>query len=166
MSIEQKTRLFLNSNDRITVCENNLVNLKLASGEIYERLEPRRLFPVSKLNNYITLINSSGKEIAVIKDINDLDNESLQVIKASMEDYYFVPYISDILSITIKNGTAIWVVNTNRGIKQFEIRDRNHDIRVYKDGKIRIRDSVDNRYVIEDYRKLDAKSRRLLLPDL
>ena len=37
---------------------------------------------------------------------------------------------------------------------------------LYKDGKIRIRDSHDNRYVIEDYRALDKHSKSLLIGDL
>ena len=77
-----------------------------------------------------------------------------------------MPFITGIISITEKSGTLTWRVKTNRGEKSFEIRNRNHDIRVYSDGCIRIRDADDNRYIIEDYYTLDKHSLHLLSSDL
>ena len=37
-------------------------------------------------------------------------------------------------------------------------------LNVYDDGRVRVRDSDDNRYVIDDYRKLDAHSRKQMIP--
>ena len=51
-------------------------------------------------------------------------------------------------------------------MKEFDIRNRNHDIRVYSDGRVRVRDSDDNRYIISDYRTLDKHSRHQLIADL
>ena len=166
MSVQVKNRIFISPKDNITRYENNLVNLTTGDGQVYESLEPRRLFPVSSVDTYITLMTLEGKEIAIIRKLDDLNEESLKVIKESLNDYYLVPYITEIMSITEKSGTLKWKVKTNRGLKNFEVRNRNHDIRVYKDGTVRIRDSSDNRYIIEDYRKLDSHSRRQLSPDL
>ena len=85
---------------------------------------------------------------------------------ASLEDYYLVPNITRIVNVVERYGTLRWVVETDRGEKSFDIRNRNHDIKVYPDGRVRIRDADDNRYVIRDYRELDARSRRFMLPDL
>lgn len=166
MSNDTKQRIFVGSDDRITPHENNLVDLKLASGEVVEKLEPRRLFPVSRTANYITLLDEDGVEAAVIRDLKDLDPKSLETIEKSLNDYYLVPYITAILSASEKYGTLHWRVETNRGIKEFDIRNRNHDIRVYSDGCVRVRDSDDNRYVIADYHKLDHYSRNQLIADL
>ena len=70
------------------------------------------------------------------------------------------------ISTTEKYGTLHWVVETDRGIKEFDIRNRNHDIKMFSDGKIRVRDSDDTRYLIVDYRKLDKSSRIKLIADL
>ena len=166
MSIAIKQRRFLTAADTVTRFENNFVTLSLADGTVCKELEPRRLFPVSRADTYITLIDTDGKEIAVIRNLRDLNESSRQVVQESLDDYYLVPFISQLLSVSDKNGTLVWEVKTNRGIKRFEIRNRNHDIRVYSDGRVRVRDADDNRYVIEDYRKLDAHSRRLLTADL
>ena len=159
-------RIYLTKKDNVTECENNLVTLTLEDGTVHDRLEPRRLFPISRESEYITLLDESGVEVAVIRAIKDLNESSAAAIKFGLDDYYLIPHITKIISKQEKYGTLRWTVETDRGIKSFDIRNRNHDIRVYKDGKVRVRDSDDNRYTIDDYRKLDPASRAKLLIDI
>ena len=159
-------RIYLTSEDKIIPSENNLVNLVLADGTEHQRLEPRRLFPISREDEYITLLTEDGVECAIIKKLSDLDGESRENIIYSLDDYYLIPHITRIISKQEKYGTLRWTVDTDRGIKSFDIRNRNHDIRVYKDGKVRVRDADDNRYTIDDYRKLDPASRAKLVVDI
>lgn len=159
-------RIYVTKNDKITVNENNLVNLSLQNGDVFEKLEPRRLFPVNRPDEYITLLDPDGKEVALIRSINDLDKDSKETVTYSLNDYYLVPHILKILSITEKNGKIHWTVETDRGYKEFDVRNRNHDVRVYSDGRVRVRDSDDNRYIITDYRKLDKHSKRQAVADL
>ena len=161
-----KERIFLSNNDNIRQYENNLVTLTLGSGETYEKLEARRLFPVNRPDEYITLLTPEGVEVAVIRRLTDLNAESLKATLHSLNDYYLVPHIRKIISITEKYGTLHWVVETERGIKEFDIRNRNHDIKTFRSGCVRVRDSDDNRYVIDDYRTLDKHSRAQLFSDL
>ncbi len=160
------TRIFLTDTDKVSCAENNLVTLTLKTGEVMTELEPRRLFPVSRLTGYITFLDAEGIEKAVVRNLDDLDPESKRVVTDSLDDYYLVPNIDRILSVSEKNGKIHWVVDTDRGRKEFDIRNRNHDIRVYPDGRVRVRDSDDNRYVIADYRELDKHSRNQLIADL
>ena len=159
-------RLYVGKDDKIVHFENNLVTLETADGRVFERLEPRRLFPVSRADIYITLLDTEGVEVALIKALTDIDSESREVVETSLDDYYLVPHITRIISTGEKYGTLRWTVETDRGIKNFDIRNRNHDIKMFKDGKVRVRDSDDNRYVIDDYMKLDAHSRAKLIADL
>ncbi len=165
MNEQQKTRLYLTKQDRITVYENNLVTVTLADGTVLKQLEPRRLFPVHYPDNYITLLDKDGTEAAVIRALSDLDKASLEVIEFSLNDYYLVPHIVKILSKREKYGTVHWCVETDRGYTEFDIRNRNHDIKVYPDGRVRVRDSDDNRYLIPDFQKLDKKSKAILISD-
>ncbi|MCQ2413269.1 MAG: DUF1854 domain-containing protein [Clostridia bacterium] len=159
-------RIYLTAEDKVEQYENNLVTVTLKDGTVMEKLEPRRLFPVNKLEEYITLLDSEFVERAVIRKIDDLSPESAAAIRRSLDDYYLVPKITKILSVVEKYGTLRWVVETERGVRGFDIRNRNHDIRINRDFSIRVRDSDDNRYIIEDYRTLDNKSRMLLIADL
>ena len=159
-------RIYVTNNDKIVAEENNLVTLILADGTEYKSLEPRRLFPVSSLDTYITMLDEEGTEIALIKNLADLDRDSKKVVNNSLDDYYLVPKILRILHTEEKYGTLRWTVETERGEKKFDIRNRNHDIKVFKDGRVRVRDSDDNRYVIDNYNALDAHSKARLMTDL
>ena len=159
-------RIYLSSSDTIVRCENNLVTLTLSDGTVYERLEPRRLFPVTRENEYITLLDEGGVEIAVIRHITDVNKEAQDLLNESLDDYYLVPHITRIISNVEKFGTTRWTVETDRGIKTFDIRNRFHDIRASKDGRVRVRDADDNRYTIDDYNKLDPHSKALLIMDI
>ena len=165
-SASDMERIYLTKNDKVEKDENNLVNITLADGIELLHIEPRRLFPVNDHERYITLQNEDGVEVAMIRSISDLSEDSQKVIRASLEDYYLVPKILKIISVVEKYGTLRWTVETERGIKSFDIRNRNHDIRVYRDGRVRVRDSDDNRYTIDDYNALDAHSRSLMIADL
>lgn len=159
-------RFYVTEKDDIVIAENNLVDLTTADGSLYSRLEPRRLFPVSRINSYITLLDERGVEVAVIKEISDLNDASREVVEYSLNDYYLVPHIIKIYSVAEKNGKIHWSIETERGYKEFDVRNRNHDVRVYPDGRVRVRDSDDNRYLITDYRKLDKHSRQQMIADL
>ena len=157
-------RNIITADDKIIRYSNNLVTLILENGKKIEALEPRRLFPISNMSNYITLLDDEGIERGLIVRLSDIDDESRKIINESLDDYYLVPKITKIISITEKSGTIRWTVLTERGEKRFDIRNRNHDIRASKNGKIRICDSDDNRYEIDDYRALDSKSIAKIIP--
>lgn len=164
------SRIYLTKDDKIERYENHLVKLTLSAEKDTEEkeitgLEPRRLFPVSNPDSYITLLDEDGKERAVIRSYHDIDEASVAVIKQSLEDYYLVPKILRIISTAEKYGTLRWTVETDRGIIAFDIRNRNHDIHVMRSGFVRVRDANDNRYIIEDCNKLDKHSYALLIAD-
>lgn len=146
--------------------EFHLVNMKFATGECFEDLEPKRLFPISGLTKYISLLDKNGKETAIIRDIETLMPESKAVIVNSLEEYYLIPKIISVLDRTEKYGILKWTVETDKGVRTFEIKNRNSDIKALFDGRILVRDRDDNRYEIPDVNKLDIKSIRLLNFDL
>ena len=162
---EKEPRRFLTENDKIERFENNLVTLTLDGGTPIDSLEPRRLFPTSRPEEYITLLNKGGEEIAVIRGLSDIDSNSERVIRESLDNYYLVPKITKIYKISIKTGTIRWSVLTDRGRVDFYIHNRN-DIKSFSDGTVRVRDSDDNRYVIENVSALDFDSRAKLLPHI
>ena len=162
---EAPERRFLTVEDTIEKYENNLVTLRLKDGETLESLEPRRLFPTTRPAQYITLLDKEGVEVAVIRSLGDIDENSRKVITESLENYYLVPKIIKIYKISIKTGTIRWSVLTERGKVDFYIHNRN-DIKSFSDGSVRVRDSDDNRYIIEDFSKLDFESRAKLLPHI
>ena len=81
------------------------VNLILKDGTVIENLEPRRLFPFSNKNMYITLLDAEEKEVALIRDFDEVDEASRKVLSDCFEDYYLIPEITRVCDVIVKNGT-------------------------------------------------------------
>ena len=154
-------RRYIDSGAKFTRRDLVLVNMEY-EGTVTESLSPRRLFPTSDREHYISLLDSDGHEIAILRDLSLLDAESADVIRNALSEYYIIPEITAVLFIEEKGGTDRWTVMTDRGECSFQIRSRITDVKALDDGRILFRDSSDNRYEIRDWTKLDKHSRHLL----
>lgn len=160
-------RLYVNGDEvRFTRRDMCSVDAEFYDGKRIENLEPRRLFPVSGMTRYITLLDEDGKEQAIIRNIDTLMPESKKVIEACLREYYLIPKIKRLIDSTEKYGILKWTVETDRGMCSFEIRNRHSDIKMLYDGRVLVRDSNDNRYENPDYRTLDKHSMVLLNTEL
>ena len=148
---------------KITRTDLYLVTLTLSNGTVIEGLEPRRLFPVSNTDMYITLLDSSEKEVALVRDLAELDDDSADALRACFLEYYRIPQITRLIESTEKFGSLTWHVETDRGTVSFRIRNRHSDIKNFHGtNRVLVRDTNDNRYEIADWTRLDAHSKHLL----
>ena len=152
-------RYIITDKDKITRIDTYLVKVECADGQVFESLEPRRLFPLSDLDHYITLLDEDEKEVALIKSLDEISSESRDSIDACFSDYYMIPMITEIIKVDDKFGALSWTVMTDRGRIKFSIRNRHSDIKCYDGVHLLVRDSNDNRY-LSDVSKLDKKSIR------
>ena len=75
-------RLYINADEaKITYREFARVDLLMYDGREFKDLEPRRLFPLSGLTKYITLIDRDMKEVAIIRDLDHILPESRQALE-------------------------------------------------------------------------------------
>ena len=152
-------------NDRIIREDLYTVRLEKSNGEVIAALEPKKLFPYTDPDHYITLLEEAKNEKAVIKDISELSEESREAIEACFKEIYMIPNITKVYLRTAKAGALTLKVDTDRGGPiTFRIRNSNSDIKMLSDVRMVIRDSDDNRYEIPDVTKLDKKSLRQLYP--
>ena len=147
---------------RITRSDIYLVTLTLKDGTVIQDLEPRKLFPVTNPDMYITLLDNDVKEVAFVRDLEELDAASAAVLKECFADYYRIPQITKLLSSNEKFGSLTWHVETDRGTVSFRIRNRHSDIKCMNGKRILVRDTNDNRYEIPDYTAMDAHSKHIL----
>lgn len=161
------TGFFINGDDaKLTRTGETTVKLEMFDGRTFENLEVLRLFPVSGMMKYISLIDESGKEIAIIRDVEALFPESAAAVCACLDAYYIVPKITKILGRVEKYGNISWTVETDRGVHTFDILNTSTDIKTLYDGRILVKDSNDNRYEISDVTKLDKESHGFLKFDM
>ncbi|MBQ8228446.1 MAG: DUF1854 domain-containing protein [Clostridia bacterium] len=151
---------------RITENDKVFVDVEFYTGEKFTELELHRMFPITGLDKYISLLDSQGNEIAVIRNINDLMPESKAVVESCLKEYYMMPRITRFIRMSEKFKIWMWTAETDKGVCTFEIRNHLTAIKPLYDGRVLIKDANDNRYEIPDYNKLDKKSLKMILPKL
>ncbi len=138
------------------------VDMELYDGRKFENLEPHRLFPLSGLEKYITLLDEEGIERAIIRDLRTLPDQERRIIEACLEEYYLIPRVEKINSIEEKYGVVTLDAQTDRGHAKIEIRNILHGMKLLYNSRVLLRDGNDNRYEIPDLARLDKRSRQLI----
>ncbi len=138
------------------------VDVALGDGRSLEKLEPRRLFPVSDKTRYISLLDESGMEQAVIRDLSTLPSEQQKLIEDCLTEYYLIPKISRIVDCRERYDGITLYTETDHGPANIEIRILNQGLKMGNAFRALIRDVNDNRYEIPNVTKLDKHSRQIL----
>ena len=156
-------RLYIdNDMARFTRKDITLVDMELFDGRKFENLEPRRLFPMSGLKKYITLLDEEGIEQAIIRDLETIPHKDREVIEDCLREYYLIPKVTKINSCVEKFGLLTVDVETERGHAVIEIRNVLHGLKLLYGTRVLFRDTNDNRYEIPDLRELDKRSRSMI----
>lgn len=157
------SRIYVDKDSKIERTDLYLVKLTLSDGTVIEDLEPRRLFPLSDTDHYITLLDKREKEVALVRDMGALDSASRRALEECFDEFYMIPKITQVLQAEEKFGALTFTVITDRGEISFRIRNRHSDIKMfYGTDRVLIRDSNDNRYEIPHFDELDRTSKHLL----
>ncbi len=160
-------RFFINA-DEVKIKRGSLYTLDIEffDGRKYEGLEVRELFPLSGPTRYISLVTDKNEEIAIIRNLDLLMEDSKRAVQEVLYEYYRIPKIMKIIDREEKYGILKWKVLTDKGIQSFDIQNRQSDIKVVYGRRVFIRDTNDNRYEIPDYEELDVKSMKKIYSDL
>lgn len=154
-------RYMITSEDRIFRTDTYLVRIETADGRVFEDVEPHRLFPFSDPTHYVSFLEKGETEVALLTSLDMIDEASRRAVEECFMEYYLIPEITGIIHVVDNSSTFKWKVNTDRGVVEFQIRNRNSDIK-QMDDVLLMRDSNDNRYRV-DLNKLDAKSMKKIL---
>jgi hypothetical protein len=147
---------------QLTVYRNDSRNLCVhihGRGE-WDRVTVRRALPYTDPDRYIAFY-SGDEEIGIVRTIDALDFRSRNVLSDALRKRYHVPEIRRILAIDEVQNATRWHVDTDRGMRSFEVQSR-RSFRRLPDGGLVIIDVDSNRYRISDRRALDHQSLELL----
>ncbi len=131
------------------------------TGKVYEDLMPLRLFPHSDPEHWIAIFDADGAELCCLNDPSRLDPASASVLEEELQSREFVPEILRIVHVSGNNVPCEWHVETDRGNTVFVITDEK-DVRRLGPHNVLVVDGHGIRYLIPDYRKLDAYGRRII----
>lgn len=132
----------------------------------YLRIISARAFPLSDPDHYIGFLDGAGKDIGLIVDPSLLDPESRQILEEELEKRYFVPVVERVISVKEEFGTVYWRVETDRGEKEFIVRNLRDNIQELSSTRLLITDVDGNRFEIPDINRLDAKSLGIIMRNL
>lgn len=125
----------------------------------YDRVFLHRDFPFEKLWQYISVLDSDSKEIGLITDVVDFEENTSSLLKTELERKYYCPEVRSIESLKERYGFSYWTVTTSDGRKvNFTMQDTFRNIIRVGNEKCILLDVDGNRFVIEDTSALDRKS--------
>ena len=118
-------------------------------------------FPLSNRAQMIAVRDYEGRELGIIDNLSRLDPMSRRIARDEMEKSYFLPRIKDVFEVEEKLGVATWKVETDRGLRTFQVRRPRQNLRKIGHRRLIIRDVDGNRYEITDWTALPTRSKRL-----
>jgi hypothetical protein len=115
--------------------------------------------PVSGKGQEVSVLGTDKKELFLLKSLEGLDPASRRVAEEELDQRYLVPRIRKVLSTYTNFGARYWHVETDRGDLRFVMKDPSKNVTWVTADRMILRDTLGNRYEIESYAGLDARSR-------
>jgi hypothetical protein len=131
------------------------------SGRQHVGVEAVRGFPISDPRRGISLLDSEGREVVWIEDLDDLPSPTRAVLEEELPRREFTPQLRRILHVSGVVEPTEWEVETDRGRTKFTL-DSEDDIRRLGPDRAILTDANGIRYLIPDLASLDPHSRRAL----
>ncbi len=122
----------------------------------------RRAFPLSRPDGFLSLQGADGKEIAMLKGLEEVEPASRRLIDEELDRRYFTPRIDRIVSLRQDAGMWRFEVETQRGPAEFFVRNwRDSAVEIAAD-RWQIMSVDGGRFEIPKLGTLDLGSLRLL----
>ena len=118
--------------------------------------------PLSQPDRYICLLDEKNEVICTVEDPIVLDAASQGIIKEELSQRYMTAIIKRIDSLRSEFGVSYWEVQTDRGDREFVIRNVSENAQWITDRRLLLVDVDGNRFEISNLDALDKKSRGLI----
>lgn len=124
----------------------------------YLRVRISRAFPMSEPNAYIGFLDGDGKDIGMVRDTDQLDEQSRKIIEEELGQRYFLPAIRRISRLNHEFDLTYFEVETDRGRRDFTVRGHSENVVEISPGRFIIEDVDGNRFEIPNLYLLDRQS--------
>lgn len=138
-----------------------LLVMENAQGK-YEEITIRRTYPMSKPFEYLSIWTKEDKELGIIREVEELDEESKQEVMQELKLRYVTPRVTKILSIKEEPGLWSFKLLTDRGELELLMRNIHEHIQFIDLNRLMITDMEGKRCEIADIGALDQHSRKQL----
>jgi len=138
------------------------LRMTIEDDRTYLRVTAARAFPLSDPEHYIGVFELEGPEIGLIRDLKELDRDSRAALEEELKRRYFTPVVTTIYEAKTEFGSVYWDVDTDKGRRQFIVRNIRENVFEVSPNRYLIQDVDGNRFEIRDTEALDSKSRAKL----
>lgn len=132
-----------------------------ADGRVSVGVVPVRAFPISAVDEGLSLVDADGHELAWVDRLADLPVALQQAIRRGLQEREFMPEIQRLNHVSSFATPSTWLVDTHRGAFEFVLKGE-EDIRRLGGGALLIADSHGVQFLIRDLFALDRHSKKLL----
>ncbi len=139
-----------------------MARLTVANDRSYTKVKLGVAAPLSRPGQYISLMDGKGEEIVLLPDLEALDPASRRVAEEELERRYLTSQVRRLVSLKSEFGVTYWEAETDRGIRDFVVRDLQENCVWLSETHILLIDVDGSRFEIPDRRLLDERSRELL----
>ena len=120
-----------------------------------------RCFPWSMPDSYISIRDKDGKELQLLRSLDEVEAETRRVIGEELDAQEFVPRVQTIENIDDQAEATTWRVVTDRGPIEAQVKT-NDDIRRLDENRVLIKDHAGGLLEVADVAALDPDSRQRL----
>jgi hypothetical protein len=120
-----------------------------------------RCFPWTEPDRFLSVRDKDGNELHLFGSIDNVPDESREVVEDELRAQEFVPKIRRVHEIDDTFEVMIWKVDTDRGPAEFQVKD-DEDIRVLEGDYVVIKDHTGMLFEIPDLAGLDDRSQGLV----
>ena len=139
-----------------------VLRLTLEGDRSYIKVRVVCAAPLSQPDRYICLLDEKNEVICTVEDPIDLDEVSQRIVKEEIEQRYMTAIIKRIESLRSEFGVSYWEVQTDRGDREFVVRNVSENAQWITDRRLLLLDVDGNRFEIANLEVLDKKSRGLI----
>ncbi len=119
------------------------------------------LNPIDKGNKWYELQDHCGKSLHIFPDLTELNAASRRLLEQDVRERYVIPKIKKIYSLNQESHVSYWDVETDRGRRDFVMKDKLDNILENGKGGYTLKDVMGNYFMIEKVERLDGRSKRL-----
>jgi hypothetical protein len=161
--IEPARDVFGTPPERVRLFRDEKGNLRLTLEEdrSYLQVKVARAFPLSQPHEWICYADGKDKQIVIVQDLRKLDAQTQRLTEEELQRRYFVPTVERVLEVRDEFGIVQWKVITDRGPREFVIRNIRENVQEIDDGRRLVTDAEGNRFILPHPDSLDPASRRL-----
>lgn len=144
----------------------NVLQLEIGEKISYPQVRVFQACPLNNRKDFISVRDATNEdlpEVGLIKDLSQFPATIQGLIMEKLEERYFVPVITRIISLEEEGGDRLqWEVETDKGLRKFAVRDPYEHLRSLGNEKLLIIDVDNCRYKITNYALITKKIKEVL----